>query len=153
MNKNGQVSGGQFFISFILGTLLIILGIIAWSSDLSDYLGSSTGINVSSAAFPWIIMIVGLLIVFIPINRPVANGIASHGPFMGFIRRWVFGIATILIGLVNAFPIITETPKIGFLLENFLMGTWHPAIVLILFGLVYLTVLVPGARHTEISSI
>ncbi|MEK6889478.1 MAG: hypothetical protein AABW80_05220 [Nanoarchaeota archaeon] len=146
-NKRGQFNAMSIF-SIILGLLLVLAGIASISIDFSSYVENEIGFEITERITSWAVVLVGVLILFTPITRPAVEGVASQRVGFALIRRWLFGLVTLLIGLTGMFAPMLDWP----ILKNIALGTWSGGIVLILFGVVYFFAAFGSTRNMRVST-
>ena len=129
-------------INFVYGTILLLIAIEAlWT----DY--------IPNEFLPYAVLLMGVVILFTPITRRGlrGRGWAPHPrPFFDYLRRYVFGLALILMGVASAVPWLQET----FIASSFIdVSTRSGSLILAAIAAIYFLSAFKPTRTFRVESV
>ena len=138
-------------ISFIFGLFLLLLGLYSILPMIGvdiPYLEVVDPVYLSVG-----IIIIGILILVIPPAKYAAGRSAKYyeSTFFRYIKRWIFGILLILVGLGNDLVYSWFSDLFETIVVSIGLGTLVGGVILLALGLVYLLSASHKIRTTEAS--
>ena len=121
-------------ITFIFGLLLLLLGaysIFPMIGISVPYLETVDPVYLSA-----FIMIIGILILVIPSAKKSATEY-YESRFFRYIKRWIFGILLILVGLGNDLVYFWFSGLFESIVTSIGLGTLIGGVILVALGMVY----------------
>jgi hypothetical protein len=127
-------------VSIIYGAILIWLAIEAFFD----------GGAIPNEFLPFAVLIMGFVILFTPISRAgLPLGFAPQRRGVDMVRRWLFGIALVLMGLGSFENVINFAP----FLQNLAVGSTSGALILGLIAVVYFLSSFARTRNIQVAAI
>ena len=132
------------FVNFVYGGIIIAIAVIGLFFERLDFI---SGV-IPSWSFPIIVILMGVMVLITPID-PTPYGVAAPRRFFQIVRRWIFGLYMVLVGIMSWVDEYTFFPY----LANTSVYSLFGQIILLAIGAIYILAAFDTTRGMNISSI